>query len=112
MSLTVTEAQAVCDLLAALDPIGIRNDARPEPERVAKAVEFLAARAQKTLMAGPLVDPKRIVGMLAGAESDGAAQAVCRAIDDHLGHGGSLPWPSIRKPFEAWQAAHAEVDAS
>lgn len=31
------------------------------------------------------------------------AQAVCRAIADHQAHGGSIPWPSIRGPFEEWQ---------
>lgn len=31
------------------------------------------------------------------------AEAVCRALDAHVSHGGSIPWPSIRKPFEQWQ---------
>lgn len=37
-------------------------------------------------------------------DSDGDAQAVCEAIRQHLAHGGKLPWPSIRNPYEAWAA--------
>lgn len=33
-----------------------------------------------------------------------AAVAVCEAIDEHLSHGGALPWPLMRRAFEAWAA--------
>lgn len=45
-----------------------------------------------------------------GQESDGAAQAVCRGIQSHIDHGGSIPWPSISRPYEEW-AAMREVEA-
>lgn len=67
MSLTVTEAQAVCDVLAALDPDSSSAGA-PSDARLVEAVVFLQARAHKTLMAGPDVDPVRIVARLAGVD--------------------------------------------
>ena len=33
------------------------------------------------------------------------AEAVCNAIEAHVSHGGSIPWPSIRKPYDAWLRA-------
>jgi hypothetical protein len=33
------------------------------------------------------------------------AEAVCEALLAHVNHGGSIPWPSIRKPFEVWRKA-------
>ena len=36
------------------------------------------------------------------AERLAAAEAVCEAIAEHLRHGGTLPWPSIRHPYERW----------
>lgn len=51
----------------------------------------------------------KVRGMEAAAESDGAAQAVCRALVIHEAHGGSIPWPSVRRPFEEWQIAHARA---
>jgi hypothetical protein len=37
-----------------------------------------------------------IAGRLAAVDSDGLAQAVCRALVQHESHGGSIPWPSVR----------------
>lgn len=84
-------------------------------------LHFLAERANKALGAGhtgaavvDLVWPKVLEhreqarrarsGLLDAQESDGAAQAVCRGIEAHLAHNGSLPWPSISRPYEEWQA--------
>ena len=53
---------------------------------------------------------RALAGLAAAQESDGAAQAVCRALADHQAHGGSIPWPSIRRPFEEWEQIR-EVDA-
>jgi hypothetical protein len=40
---------------------------------------------------------------LRAADSDGAAQAVARALDEHKRHGGSIPWPTIQRPVEEWR---------
>ena len=45
------------------------------------------------------------------AASDRAAQALGAALARHVAHGGSIPWPAVRRPFEAWQAAHAKAGA-
>lgn len=58
-------------------------------------------------------DPKRAAELNRHqADSDGAAQAVCRAIEAHCAKGGGIPWPAIRSPFAEWQAAkRAGADA-
>jgi hypothetical protein len=50
----------------------------------------------------------------AAAASDGFAQAVCRALRDHIAHSGAIPWPSIKRPYAEWaeaQVAHLLEDA-
>jgi hypothetical protein len=31
------------------------------------------------------------------------AETVCEAMLVHVKHGGSIPWPGVRKPFEQWE---------
>lgn len=107
MSLTVTESQAVFDVLGWLA-------GSPEPGFTAieavDAMEVLEAGAYKRMLCRPGGDlPARIVERLAAADSDGAAQAVCRAIEAHCAKGGGIPWPAIRSPFAEWQAARRDA---
>lgn len=100
MSLTVTEAQAVFDLLRWLGP-------RPDDTEVvdvaqaAGAAQLLLERAGKRLQIGVRTD-EGSEAVLRHAERLAAAEAVCEAIAEHLRHGGTLPWPSIRHPYERW----------
>jgi hypothetical protein len=109
--MNISEANAVATLLRALDPASDRDATTPDPEWIADQLAFLAGRAGKALMVGLNIDPRRILDRLAGVDSDGEAQAVCRAIAAHLAHNGALPWPSIRKPYDAWAAAHDQAVA-
>lgn len=119
--MNISEANAlnrVLDWLADLEA-GERSES-PFAMTAADQLVWLAGRANKALGAGHSVStaservvPKllehreqarrALAGLAAAQESDGAAQAVCRAIQSHLAHNGSLPWPSIRRPFEEWQ---------
>lgn len=92
--------------------LGIHDDsierASVDPDVLEAALFGLADAAEAKLHSG--VDGDDVARCLPsvldrrrGQESDGAAQAVCRGIQSHIGHGGSLPWPSISRPFEEWQ---------
>jgi len=113
----VSEANAYQSLLDWLIDIEASDAA---DDRAVTDIVWLAGRAHDTLAAGHTVvtaseevAPKllehrelarrALAGLVAAQESDGAAQAVCRAIADHQAHGGSIPWPSVRRPFEEWQ---------
>jgi len=118
VALTVTEANAVFDLLHWIGghqvaPNGELVDTRcpVTPAEAADALALLGehagARLQVTVRPAEARQAvQRLAGRLAGADSDGAAQAVCRGIATHLAHNGSLPWPSIRRPYDEWVAAH------
>jgi hypothetical protein len=111
--LTVTESSAVFDLLHWLGHHPTRDVAKVvTDDEAAAALALLADHAGRRLQLPVRPDEvrqalARLGGRLAGADSDGAAQAVCRAIEGHVAHSGGLPWPSLRRPFEAWQEAHA-----
>lgn len=87
-----------------------------DPEGATTALGFLAGRADACLHAGRTETEvpgivERLTGRLAAADSDGAAQAVCRGLDTHVVHGGTVPWPTVRRPFEEWQAIQARQAA-
>lgn len=122
--MNVSEANAYQSLLRWLVDVEA-SDAADDP--AVTDIAWLAGRAHDTLGAGHTVVtaseqvvPKvlkhrdlvrrALAGLVAAQESDGAAQAVCRALADHQAHGGSIPWPSIRRPFDEW-AAMREGDA-
>ena len=115
--MNISEANAYQSLLRWLSDIEASDAA---DDRAVTDIVWLAGRAHDTLSAGHTVvtaseevAPKllehrelarrALAGLAAAQESDGAAQAVCRAIADHQAHGGSIPWPSVRRPFEEWQ---------
>lgn len=121
--MNISEASAYQSLLCWLSDIEATDAA---DDRAVTDLVWLAGRTHDTLGAGHTVvtaskevAPKvlehrdlvrrALAGLAAAQESDGAAQAVCRAIADHQAHGGSIPWPSIRGPFEEWQRIR-EVD--
>ncbi len=108
MSLTVTESQAVFVLLDWLAGAVPPWDGGEIERGAIESMELLGAHAGKTLqMVSDERLPGRVVERLRAADSDGAAQAVCRALDAHKRHGGSIPWPSVSGPFADWQAMHA-----
>lgn len=103
MSLTVSESAAVFTVLRWLS--GRREFGTPIPtdRDVVAALTLLGERAGQRLQLSPgRVELARISERLTAADSDGAAQAVCEALGVHIAHGGSIPWPSIRRPFEEW----------
>jgi hypothetical protein len=102
----IGEANATYLVLGWLRRLTITSDPDIGHEEI-DALRFLTERAYKTLAAAaPELDPLAVVERLRAADSDGAAQAVCRALAAHEAHGGSIPWPSVRGSFEDWQAAH------
>jgi hypothetical protein len=117
MALTVTEASAVFDLLHWL---GWRQDwglGVVADDRAADALALLGQHAGKTLQITVSRDEAKaaianMAGPMAGANSDGHAQAVCQAIAVHLSHNGGLPWPSIRRPYDEWADAHQRAEAA
>lgn len=101
MALTVTEAAAVNDLLDfILDFVPMSGRPHIE-ERAQAAAELLAEHAHKTLMAG--VTSRTVGEMFGEIEPRLRAQRVCEALLAHERHGGSIPWPSVSGPFEAWK---------
>ena len=115
--MNISEANAYQYLLDWLIDIEASDAA---DDRAVTDIVWLAGRAHDTLSAGhtvvtaseevapKLLEHRELVrralaGLVAAQESDDAAQAVCRAIADHQAHGGSIPWPSVRRPFEEWQ---------
>lgn len=115
MAVTVSEASAVFDLLhwLGVHPLG---EQLVDDDRAARALELLANHAGKTLGIG--VQPgearqaiDKLAGRLAAADSDGAAQAVCRGLATHIQHGGSIPWPTIRRPLEDWETRRFVLEA-
>lgn len=110
MALTNQHALAINVVLSWL---GVHDDsierAPVDPDVLEAALFGLADAAEAKLHSG--VDGDDVARCLPavlerrrGQESDGAAQAVCRGIEVHLAHNGSLPWPSIRRPFDEWAA--------
>lgn len=112
MAVTVTEAAAVTRVLRRLGvPSFSPGVPRPTYDELFDALEVLAASASKRLQltVARRGDLAAAVDRLTAVDSDGAAQAVCRALADHVAHGGAIPWPSIREPFDAWVAAQRAV---
>lgn len=119
MALTNQHAIAINIVLSWLD---IHDDtierAPVDPEALEAALFALADAAEAKLHSGVDGDDvarcfPAVLERRRGQESDGAAQAVCRAIQSHVAHGGSIPWPSISKPWGEWcdvQHRSAEVD--
>lgn len=103
--MNVSESIAVTHLVAWL----ANPDSDPEGAKVAltelakRAHACLAAGSDRITEAPAAID--RLVGRLAAADSDGAAQAVCEALARHEAHGGSIPWPTVRQPFADWRVA-------
>lgn len=111
MSLTLTESQAVFDLLLWLADKPRRSGKVSDTEAI-EALELLGRAAGRRLQMSPEARlPALIVERLRVADSDGAAQAVCRAIVAQWAKGGliKIPWSSVREPFTAWALAHAEL---
>lgn len=117
--MNISESTDLFKLLRWLgaDPHDVRAGAfrpeRPTDEDAASALLRLGQRAGVRLQL-PVYDHEaaeafeRLRARLAAADSDGAAQAVCHALDRHeRHHGGSIPWPSVRQPLEGWRAARA-----
>lgn len=108
MSLTVTEANAVLALTRWLSGVPVDFGHQVTEAEAIEAMELLADHAGRTLQISPdRSRPARIVQRLRAADSDGAAQAVCRAIEEEARRqspeGRSLRHDSIREPFEAWR---------
>jgi hypothetical protein len=105
--MTVTQAHAVFDLVDWLSRTPKYGGDLVTDDRAREALRTLADHASHRLQL--TVSNARIDKAIAAhqaAESDGAAQVVCRAIKSHLAHGGSLPWPSVRRPYDDWLQAH------
>ena len=122
--MNVSEANAYQSLLRWLSDIEASDAA---DDRAVTDLVWLAGRAHDTLAAGHTVvtaseevAPKvmkhrdlvrrALAGLVVAQESDGAAQAVCRALADHQAYGGSIPWPTIRRPFDEWAAMQEAQD--
>lgn len=110
MSLTVTEAQAVNDLLRFVAAAPDASNEKVDEGRALEAAKLLAAHAHKTLSAG--LTGKDVSGVIwprftnrLAARDARAATEVCLALARHESHGGSIPWPSIERPFRAWREA-------
>lgn len=104
MSLNVTESQAVFDLLRWLaQHENYRGELLPDSEAI-EAMEILAKAAGRRLQIGPDAKlPALIVERLQAADSDGAAQAVCRAIDAAVRREDrKIDHRLIRAAFEVW----------
>lgn len=106
MALTVTEASAVNRVIdfvvGAARPD--HDPARDDRAVLAEALAVLARSANKTLMAG--ATPERVAAAFDAPPQPGsalAALAVVDGLETHLSHNGSLPWPSVRRPLEAWR---------
>ncbi len=109
MSLTVTESQAVFDLLRWLADTP-RHDGFARVERkvsddeALEALAILATAAGRRLQLSPDTKlPALIVERLQAADSDGAAQAVCRAIEDEAGRRGHSLADWIGGAMETWR---------
>ena len=109
MALTNQHAIAINVVLSWLGIHAEHLDRAPvDPEALEAALFGLADAAEAKLHSGVDGDDvarwmPAVLARRQGQESDGAAQAVCRALVAHKSHGGSIPWPSIRLPFEEWQ---------
>jgi hypothetical protein len=112
VSLTVTESQAVFDLIHWLADapklLGAAGGPAPvSDERAAKALRLLADHAYRRLQVG--IDQALIARGIARARQArcyGQAEAVCEAILRHVAAGAdAIPWPSISRPFDEWHQA-------
>lgn len=105
--MNITEANAVVHVLrrfgviAGWDLTGLDGDTFDD-DMFEVALTVLCERAGKALQMTfrPSDD---LPDWLHAVDSDGAAQAVCRALADHQAHGGAIPWPKVRGPFEDWK---------
>jgi hypothetical protein len=87
VSLTVTESQAVFDLFRWLSETprhdGVRVERKVPDAEAIEAMETLASAAGRRLQISPDTTlPARIVERLQAVASDGAAQALARAVDE------------------------------
>lgn len=108
MSLTVTEANAVFDLGRWLADTGYPLGGKVSDVHAVECMEILAAAAGRRLQVAPDAKlPALIVERLRAADSDGAAQAVCRALDawrHEFDRVWNVPQP-IRDAHETWRRA-------
>ena len=102
--MNVSEANAYQSLLRWLVDVEA-SDAADDP--AVTDIAWLAGRAHETLADGHTVvtASEQVVPKVLEHRD-----LVRRALADHQAHGGSIPWPSIRRPFEEW-AAMREGDA-
>ena len=103
MSLDRSDSRAVIDLLSWLAEEPSWDGGRVRDTRAIDAMAHLATAAGVDGMA----TIAHIVERLQAADSDGAAQAVCRALDEHSSTGGRIPWPSVLQPFLRWKDVQA-----
>lgn len=108
MSLTVTESQAVFDLLNWLADTprhdGFARERRVSDDHAVEALGILATAAGRRLQLSPDDTlPALIVERLQAADSDGAAQAVCRAIEDEADRLGLSLADWIAGAMETWR---------
>jgi hypothetical protein len=105
VSLPLREAAAVNVLLRWLagKPNGAAGRPVPDDEAI-DAMDLLAQGAAYRFQVAPDGISARIVERLRAAASDGAAQAVCRALDEH----STVPW-NVQGPLEEWRAIRRRV---
>lgn len=104
MTLTVTEAQAVVVLLDWLADKPRYAGSKTSDAEATSAMIILGEAAGRRLQLSPDTKvPALIVERLRAADSDGAAQAACRAMDlwDKNGY-GQAPGP-IARPLDEWR---------
>lgn len=104
MALTLTEATAVnrlIDLLCGPSPHRWRHEELSVEDAMA-ALVTLADGAYKRLAAGATGAEVRARTESPQPRSALGALEVAEALDRHVRHGGSLPWPSVRGPYQRW----------
>lgn len=97
--MNVTESNAVYTLLAWLG-----GSLRPSDAEAELALTRLV-RAAGVRLQMPASDADGRASFAHLRDRQRAARAaveVCDALSVHQAHGGAIPWPSIRRPFEAW----------
>ena len=115
MALNIGEANALVTVLSWLDgrpqTRGIGEIRPASSAEAADALHLLARSAGKALLSPGSVCQQaddamvRAAARRAGEDSDGAAQAVCHALAEHVAYGGTIPSSSIR-PLDDWQRLH------
>ena len=102
--MTASERNAVLVLFEWLAKPGRISD-----EAAERAVRVLVDEAARCLPARPPSPFDAIRQRLAAADSDGAAQAVCRAMAAEEPRLLFIPQP-YRRPFEEWKATRARQE--